>query len=148
MPPTEENGSEENGMSKIGPWETNLKGIVDGYHELSISTLSELILSQQQIRLQQAQLFSASIDNVRNLQQAHADSVRAGNIVTLKNVDTSAHEIAAETASITPVLSAMNATNRQTDSTTAQIAATLGALTAAINQMQSSLDNITSKPGE
>jgi len=91
--------------------------------------------------------------------QAHADKVRDGNLmnhlasggfktIEEKALDTSAHEIAAETASIAAALGSTNAANRQTDSTTAQIAGTLAALTAAINQMQSSLDNIVNKPGE
>lgn len=124
--------------------------------------LLELMAGARQSREQSAQLFSATIDNVRNLQQAHADHVRDVNTVTTmtiegtkilqeKGLDTTAHEIAAETASVAAALSAMNGANRQTDSTSAQannqMLQTLSALTGAINQMQSSLDNFLNNQG-
>mgnify|MGYP001811671553 CR=1 FL=1 len=133
-----EEEKEETTMDLVG---MNAKSAFDAY-------FLELMEGARQIRSQQNQLFAASVDNVRNLQQAHGDHVRNSNVLadmTLqgtkilqeKGLDTTAHEIAAETASVAAALAAMNSTNRQTDSTD-------DALVAAIAQLRAALDNFGS----
>ena len=141
----EQQDGNENGDGMSKQWDVNSKVAFDQYQNLAIQTLGNMI-SQNQA------LFAATIDNVRNLQQAHNDHVRNSNVLTHlatggfktleeKQLDTTAHEVAAETASIAAALGTLNSTNRQTDSTTAQLAGVLSSMTAAINQMQSSLDS-------
>lgn len=118
--------------SEQAMWTTNAKGIVDGYHNLSMQVLGQLVNTQQQ-------LFAASIDNVRNLQQAHADHVRNGNdflsmtkgsIKTIEDkiLDPDATEIAAQALSSAQGLGGLNSANKQVDSNVATALSQVGAL--------------------
>jgi hypothetical protein len=106
-------------------WEQNMKRTVEEYQQLGVSTLSELVLSQQQIRRQQDVLFDTLMTHKSNLNTIGLLAMGSFKTIEDKLLDPDATEIASQAMSTATALG----------SQTSQDTKTLADMTAAMSQM-------------